>query len=105
MVLAAGAEVPVATTTQTTILTHTAAAGEFLRGWHVYGDAEAKVEIQIDATLKSIGTVPRGPFVVDDWTESGHIITPIPLSAGEDVTIKVERKESASSADFRGELF
>ncbi len=105
MVLAAGAEVPVTTTTQTTILTHTAAAGEFLRGWHAYGEAEAKVEVQIDGTLKSIGTIPIGPVTINDWTESGHIITPIPLASGEDVTIKVTRKESAASMDYRGELF
>lgn len=105
MVLAVSPEVTISDEVLTIVATHTAAAGEFLRGWHAHGEAEGKVEVQIDGTIKSLGALRTGPNGAGDWIEAGHIITPIPLSAGEVVTLKVKRKESVAPRDFRGELF
>ncbi len=105
MVLAVSAEITLSDTVLTIVATHTAAAGEFLRGWHAHGEAEGKVEVQIDGTIKSLGTIKTGPNGAGDWNDAGHIITPIALFAGEVVTLKVKRKESVAPRDFRGELF
>ena len=106
MVLAIGSDSAIANTTQTTILTHVASAGEFIRGFTVFGGAEAEIEIQVDATVQALGALISGvspaggnALLIDHQT-----ITPIPLSAGENVTVKVTREESADSRNFRGEL-
>ena len=107
MSLAVAAEQAIANTTQATILTYVASAGDFLRGFTVFGKAEAEIEVQIDASVKALGALVSGlsPAGGNSMLIDRGIITPIALSAGESVTVKITREESGASRIFRAEVF
>ena len=105
MSLSVGTITAVNPVTETTILTYTASAGEFLRGWNVWGKREAECRLYIGANLKHIGHI--GNIVdVDDAKTFVQNFTPIALAASDSVTIKiVKNNNGGANDDFRGEIY
>ncbi len=103
MSLKVGSVVPLTDTAENEILTYTAAAGDFIRAWYVWGEADCLLAIKIDGTLKDIGIieVPTG----DNKDDYYKPIPPIALSAGEVVKIYAQKLADAASKDFRAVLY
>ena len=104
MSLVVGAITPINVSTIAEIATYTASAGDFFRGWSVWGFADCEVEVQIQGTVRSIGALQvDAPGSLNDTGK--HLITPIPLSAADVIRIMVTRSEIGVSQEFRGEIF
>ena len=107
MSLIVGSETTVGqTTAETTITTYTASAGDFLRGFHVWGEQECEVAVYIGSNIKHIDVIGVVYASATNRGRCGYSFTPIALSASDVVTIKITKTENAAADDtFRGVLY
>ena len=99
MSLKVGTTTPIADLIETTILTYTAQAGDYLRGWYVMGDAIADLLLKIQATEVDIGLIDH------DIGDMYKPIPPIALTSGYTVIITVQKRADGSSKNFRGVIY
>ncbi len=104
MSLNVGAITPVNVLTIVQISTYTASAGDFFRGFRVWGFADCEIEVQIEGTARAIGALRADTPGGLNGTPT-MLVTPIPLLAAEVLRIMITRTEIGVSQDFRGELF
>lgn len=85
------------------ILSYTAAAGEFLRGWNAVGFAVFRSRLKIDGTTKhDAGSEVSVNGVA---VNAGYPFTPIPLSAGEVVTVTIQRAATEALRAFKATIY
>lgn len=104
MSLVVGAETAISDTVETIIATYTASAGDFSRGFKVWGEREAEVAVKIDGVVKhvdAIGNLVDG----DDRKTCGYSYTAIALAASEVLTIQVTKTNDPGTDAFRGVLY
>ena len=107
MSLLVGSETTVGqTTSETTIATYTASAGDFLRGFHVWGEYECEVAVYIGASIKHIDVIGDVIASAENRGRCGYSFTPIALAASDAVTIKITKTANgAADNTFRGVLY
>lgn len=104
MSLAVGVETTISDLVETIITTYTASAGDFVRGFHGWGEREAEVALKIDGVIKHTDAISN-IVDADDRKTFGYNFTPIALAASEVVTIQVTKTNDPGSDDFRGTIY
>ena len=103
MSLAVATNVALADTNETTLVSYTAVAGDFIRGFFAKGPAEAELFLKVNAVIKDFDVIPFDS-ASDNGPErmGGHIVAPIALSSGDAVLLTAQRSEADQSRNFDG---
>ncbi len=105
MTLKVGIYTSVTPVTETELLSYTASAGDFIRGWSVYTKEDASglegadITLQVDNVVKDHMTI-KDVSALTSPEKAEKRITPIALAAAEVVTIDIEKLSGATASDY-----